>query len=187
MPTLGPFWLRLTSRLETGGKSCCPNLSHTDSTHTHSHITITFHHHHHLGQHQSTGVQPTGRITSNHISRHIRSSGCTISRVHATPRTDGGTPRRFPILAFSSVLAFTDYISSGRDRRGTAEQKSELGLLFASEYPICTFHQRYISFLAYGSWALFLGHRARQDFHGGRALLGGRYKVTSRIHSFAFA
>ena len=115
-------------------------------THTHHHNTTPYrysHTHHHLG-HQSIGVQPTGRITSHHISRHIRRSGCTIlSRVHATPRTDGRTPRRFPILRFKRSRFITDCISSGRDRTERAEQKSELGLLFASEYPICTFHQRY--------------------------------------------
>ena len=139
--------LRLTSRLATGGESRCPSLSHTESTrtHTHHHKTTSYyyhHTHHHSGQHQSTGVQPTGGITSHHISRHMRRSGCTILRVHATPRTDGRAPRRFSLLLFKR-FRFTNCISSGRDRTERAEQKSELGLLFASEYPICTFHQRY--------------------------------------------
>ena len=174
---MGQFLLRLTSRLATGGKSRGPSLSHMESTHTHTH--------HRSGQHQSTGVQPTGRIKSHHISRHIRRSGCTILRVHATPRTGGRTPRRFPILRFKRSR-FTDCISSsGRDR--TERRNKSLSLVFylLQNTPYALSISVIFDFLtSYGSFLGRFGIGARNRLLR-RSARFGRYKVTFRmIHSF---
>ena len=179
--------LRLTSRLATGGESRCPKLSHTESTrtHTHHHKTTSYyyhHTHHHSGQHQSTGVQPTGGITSHHISRHIRRSGCTILRVHATPRTDGRTPRRFSLLLFKRSR-FTDCISSGRDR--TERRNKSLSLVFylLQNTPYALSISVIFDFYIVRFFGRFgIGARNRLLRRSARF---GRYKVTFRmIHSF---
>ena len=186
---MGPFLLHRTSRLDTGGESCCPSLSHTESTHaqtTSQHNTTSYHYHHthhHLGQHQSTGVQPTGRITSHHISRHKRRSGCTILRVHATPRTDGRTPRRFPILRFKRSR-FTDCISSGRDRTERRNKSLSLVLYLLQNTPYALSISVIFDFLtSHGSFLGRFGIGARNRLLR-RSARFGRYKVTFRIHSF---
>ena len=158
-----------------------------ESTHTHTHHHKTtpyyYHHtHHHSGQHQSTGVQPTGRITSHHISRHIRRSGCTILRVHNT--TDGRTDRRhgaFPSCV-PSVLAFTDCISSGRDRTERRNKSLSLVLYLLQNTPYALSISVIFDFYMVRFFGRFgIGARNRLLRRSARF---GRYKVTFRIHSF---
>lgn len=107
---------------------------------TQHHITITIHIIIRTSVHRSSAYGKD-YITSHFAAHKAQRLYDIIKGSRNT--TDGRTPRRFPILRFKRSRFITDCISSGRDRTERAEQKSELGLLFASEYPICTFHQRY--------------------------------------------
>ena len=105
-----------------------PTPIHIITTHHHITITISLSPYTSSLGHQFIGVQPTGRITSHHISRHIRRSGCTILlRVHATPRTDG-RHGAFPSCV-SSVLALLQ-IAFLRAETGRNGRNKSLSLVF---------------------------------------------------------
>ena len=159
-----------------------PTPIHIITTHHHITITISLSPYTSSLGHQFIGVQPTGRITSHHISRHIRRSGCTILRVHATPRTDGRAPRRFSLLLFKR-FRFTDCISSGRDR--TERRNKSLSLVFylLQNTPYALSISVIFDFYIVRFFGRFgIGARNRLLRRSARF---GRYKVTFRmIHSF---
>jgi hypothetical protein len=192
-PTLGPFLLRRTSRFGVGGEYCCPSLSHTLDPHPHTSPQQHPYNYYygHLGQHQSTGVRPTGRITSHHISRHIRAAAVRYLLRIPHYITDGRTPRRYSFLRFKAFSLHKLHFF-GQKPDGTADQKSCLlcdarawssfVCFVCFKYPYALFYQRYSNlphcFLALSTWSGGDATSAEAGALGGTRS-GGIYTLTS--------
>jgi hypothetical protein len=133
-PTSGPSSLRLICRL--GGNSCRPSLSHTlDPHHKSQHAFATllhhyhYHHHHHHNLGQYTGPREFGLregFKSHHITRHIRSGGCTIihnfDTIQRTDTTASSTLRVSSVHAY--LLHCLHFFGQRSEGTTAAEQKS---------------------------------------------------------------